>query len=167
MLKDPSVQIFWAIRATSGNWQRIVIFTWWHVHFILRGSTYYNIYGRRDFRQQLPVPNREINYRILFKYARIYIAWKLFRNNVTIKENKIQNFFIEFNNGAWIENHLRVSSSKNSNMLSDAAGCPNCSKNLRRGVFQHAESKFAIRFALWPLHEYKLSVMFIGLVDME
>ena len=39
-------------------------------------------------------------------------------------------------------------SSENYNMLSNATGYPNCSKNLHRGVFQHAESKFAIRFAL-------------------
>ena len=36
--------------------------------------------------------NKEINYRILIKYARDDIAWKLFRNNVTMKENKIQIF---------------------------------------------------------------------------
>ena len=62
-----------------------------------------------------------------------------------MKENEIQNFYIEFN-GAWIENHVRVSSTKNLNMMSNATGCPNCS-----GVFQHAESKFAFRFALWLL----------------
>ena len=33
-------------------------------------------------------------------------------------------------------------------MLSDATCCPNCFKNLYREVFKHAESKFAIRFAL-------------------
>ena len=37
---------------------------------------------------------------------------------------------------------------KNRNMLSNAIGCTNCSKNLHKGVFQHAESEFAIRFAL-------------------
>ena len=104
-----------------------------------------------NFRYQ----NKEINYRILIKYATDDIAWKLFRNNVTLKENKIQFFYIEFN-GAWIENHLRVSSSENYNMLSKATGCPNCSKNLHRGVFQHAESKFAIRFALLLLQRHKL-----------
>ena len=50
------VQIFVVIGATSGVWQHIVIFAWWHVHVILRGSTYYNIYYRRNFRQQFPVP---------------------------------------------------------------------------------------------------------------
>ena len=40
--------------------------------------------------------NKEINYRILIKYARDDIAWKLFRNNVTMKENKIQIVYIEF-----------------------------------------------------------------------
>ena len=38
--------------------------------------------------------NKEINYRILIKYARDDIAWKLFQNNVTMRENKIQNFFL-------------------------------------------------------------------------
>ena len=30
-------------------------------------------------------------------------------------------------------------------MQSNATGCLNCSKNLHRAVFQHAESKFAIK----------------------
>ena len=64
-----------------------------------------------------------------------------------MKENKIQNFYIEFN-GAWIENHVRVSSTKNLIMMSNATGCPNCSEILSSGVFQHAESKFSFRFAL-------------------
>ena len=42
------------------------------------------------------------------------------------------------------QNHLQVSPSKNNNMLSNATGCP----KFALGVFQHAESKFAIRFAL-------------------
>ena len=75
---------------------------------------------------------------ILIKYERDDIAWKLFQNDVTMKENKIQIFYI----AAWIENHLHVSSSENYNMLSNATGCPYCSKNLHREVFQHAESKF-------------------------
>ena len=56
-----------------------------------------------NFRYQ----NLETNYRILIKCARDYIALKLFRNNVTMKENKIQNFYIQFN-GAWIEIHLHT-----------------------------------------------------------
>ena len=55
-LKNPPVQFFGAIRATSGVWQHIAIFAWWRVHVILRGSTYYNIYNRRSFRQQFPLP---------------------------------------------------------------------------------------------------------------
>ena len=54
--------------------------------------------------------------------------------------------------GAASPNHLHVSSSKNYNMLSNATGCP---KDLLWGVFQHAKSKFAIRFALCPLQQYK------------
>ena len=46
---------------------------------------------------------------------------------------------------------------QNSDMLSDATGCPTRSRKLYRGGFQHAESKFAIRFALSPLQAYKLS----------
>ena len=99
--------------------------------------------------------NLEINYRILIKCARDDIARTLFRKNVSMKENKLQNFCIPFN-GAWIENHLHVSSSKNRNMLSYATGCPNWSKNLHQEVFQHALPKFAIRFALWPPQQYKL-----------
>ena len=38
--------------------------------------------------------------------------------------------------------------SENYNVLSNATGYPNCSKNLHRGYFRHAESKFAVRFAL-------------------
>ena len=60
---------------------------------------------------------------------------------------KIQFLSIEFD-GAWVENHLHVSSNENRNMLSNATGCPDRSKNLHMGVFQHAESKFSIRFAL-------------------
>ena len=41
-----------------------------------------------NFRYQ----NKEINYRILIKYGRDDITCKLFRNNVTMKENKIQIF---------------------------------------------------------------------------
>ena len=96
--------------------------------------------------------NLEINYWILIKSARDDIALIIFRNNVTMKENKIQNFCIPFN-GAWIEKNLHVSSSKNRN---NAVIRPNCSKNLHKGVFQHAESKFAIRFALWLPKQYKL-----------
>ena len=96
-----------------------------------------------NFRYQ----NQEINHRILIKCARDDIARKHFQNNVTMKENKIQNLYTEFNR-VWIENHVHVSSSKNCNMLSNATGCPNCFKNLHRGVSQHAESKFAIRSAL-------------------
>ena len=46
MLKNSTVRKFGAIRATSGVWQHIVIFAWWHVHVISRGSTQYNIYCR-------------------------------------------------------------------------------------------------------------------------
>ena len=42
--------------------------------------------------------------------------------------------------GAASQNHMHMSSSENCNMLSNAKGCPDCSKKLRRGVFQHAES---------------------------
>ena len=70
-----------------------------------------------NFRYQ----NLEINCRILIKCARDDIARKLFRKIVTMKENKIQNFCIQFNR-AWIENHLHVSSSNNRNMLSNATG---------------------------------------------
>ena len=41
-----------------------------------------------------------------------------------------------------------MSSSENNNMLSNATGCINYYKNLHRGVLQHAESKFAIDYAL-------------------
>ena len=41
-------------------------------------------------------PNKEINYRIFIKYGRIYIVWKLFQIKVTMNENKIQFFYIEF-----------------------------------------------------------------------
>ena len=40
---------------------------------------------------------------------------------------------------------------QNSDMLSDATGCPTSSRKVYRVGFQHAESKFAIRFALCPL----------------
>ena len=40
--------------------------------------------------------NKEINYRILINYAREDIAWKLFQNNVTMKENRIQIFYTAF-----------------------------------------------------------------------
>ena len=53
--------------------------------------------------------------------------------------------------GAASRNHMHMTSSQNCNMLSNATGCSNCSKNMHRGVFQHAESKHAMRFALWPL----------------
>ena len=49
--------------------------------------------------------------------------------------------------GAVTQNHLHMSSSKNCNMLSNATVYPYCSKNLHKGFFQHAESKFEIRFA--------------------
>ena len=58
--------------------------------------------------------------------------------------------------GAASQIHTRVSSSENYDMLSNATGYPNCSKNPHMGVFQYAESKFAVRFALWPLQQYKL-----------
>ena len=111
MLKNHPVQIFGAIGAISGVWQHIVIFAWWHVHVTSRGSTYYNIFYRRNCSSNFRYQNKEINYGILIKYARDDIAWKLFWNSVTMEENKIQIFDVEFN-GAWIENHLRVSSSK-------------------------------------------------------
>ena len=101
--------------------------------------------------------DKEIDYRILIDYVRDDIAEEFFRNNVKMEKNKIQFFYIEFN-GAWVEIHLHVSSSENYIMLSEATGYPDCSKNLHMGVFQHAESKFAIRFAPWPLQQYKLSV---------
>ena len=47
MLKNLPVQIFGAIGATCGIWEHNVIFARWHVHVILRGSTYYNIHYRR------------------------------------------------------------------------------------------------------------------------
>ena len=78
--------------------------------------------------------DKEINRRISIKYGRDNIAWKLFQDYVTMKENNIQNFRIEFN-GAWIENNLRVSSCKNLHMLSNATGCPNCSKICSAGFF--------------------------------
>ena len=55
MLNNHPVQIFGAIGATSDVWQHVVTFAWWHMQVILRGSTYYNIYYRRNFRQQFPV----------------------------------------------------------------------------------------------------------------
>ena len=69
-------------------------------------------------------------------------AEEVFWNNLKIIENKIQLFYIEFN-GAWVENHLHMSSSENRSMLSNATSCPDHSKN-----FHHGESKLAIRFAL-------------------
>ena len=56
MLKNPPVQIFRAIGATSGIWQHFVIFAWWHVHGVSRDSTYNDIYYRHNFRKQFPVP---------------------------------------------------------------------------------------------------------------
>ena len=56
MLKYPLVQIFGTIAVTSRVWQHIVNFAWWHVREILRGSPYYNIYYKGNFRQQFPVP---------------------------------------------------------------------------------------------------------------
>ena len=56
-----------------------------------------------NFRYQ----NQKINYRLLIKCERDDIAWKISKKNVTMKENKIQNFYIEYN-GAWIENHLHA-----------------------------------------------------------
>ena len=41
--------------------------------------------------------DKEISYRIFIKYVRGDIAWKFFRNNVKMKENKIQIFYIECN----------------------------------------------------------------------
>ena len=78
--------------------------------------------------------NKEINYRIFIKYGKNCIVWKLFQIKVTMNENKIQFFYIEFT-GAWIEHHLYVSSSKISNMLSNTTGCPNAPKNCTRGLF--------------------------------
>ena len=74
-------------------------------------------------------------------------AEKVFRNNLIKIENKIQLLYIEFN-GAWVENHLHMSSNENRNMLSNATCCPDRFENLHRVVFHHAESKLAIRFAL-------------------
>ena len=37
--------------------------------------------------------------------------------------------------GAASQNHMDMSSSENYNMLSDATGCPDCSKKLHRGCF--------------------------------
>ena len=37
--------------------------------------------------------------------------------------------------GAASQNHMNVSSSKNYNTLSNATGCPNCPKKLKRGFF--------------------------------
>ena len=86
-MKNPPVQFFGAIGATCGVWQHIAIFTWWHaVNVILRGSTYNNIYYRRNFCYQ----NKEINRRISIKYGRDNIALKLFQNNV--QENKFKLF---------------------------------------------------------------------------
>ena len=68
------------------------------------------------------------------KCERDDITRNFFRNYVTMKENQIHNFCIQFN-GAWIENHLHVSSSKNHNMLSNATGCTNCSKKYAQGGF--------------------------------
>ena len=39
MLKNPPVQIFGAIGATSGVWQHIAIFAWWHVQVIFNSSS--------------------------------------------------------------------------------------------------------------------------------
>ena len=39
MLKNPLVQIFRAIGATSGVWQHIAIFAWWHVQVIFNSSS--------------------------------------------------------------------------------------------------------------------------------
>ena len=100
---------------------------------------HHDIYWWRNFRQQFPVQNKVINYRILIKYIRDHIAWKIFRNNVKIKR-KIQISCIVLN-GAWIENHLHVSSSENRSMLSTPTGYPVYSENLHKRVFQCAESK--------------------------
>ena len=45
------------------------------------------------------------------------------------------------------QNHMHESSSENYIMVSNAPACPNCSIKYALGVFQHAESTFAIRFA--------------------
>ena len=49
-------------------------------------------------------------------------------------------------------NHMHVSSSKITIMLSDAPGCSDCSVHLYLGVSSRAESKFAIRFAIRFAH---------------
>ena len=83
-----------------------------------------------NFRYQ----SQEINNRILIKCARDDIARKLFWNNVTMKEIKIQNVYIQFG-GAWIESPFRVSSSKHRNMLSNVTGCPNMLQKFAHRVF--------------------------------
>ena len=55
-----------------------------------------------------------------------------------------------------MELELKITCACHQAKISNATGCPNCSKNLHRVVFQHAESKFAIRFALRLLKQYKL-----------
>ena len=37
MLKNPPMQFFGAIRSTSGVWQRIAYFAWWHAHYAVTG----------------------------------------------------------------------------------------------------------------------------------
>ena len=56
------------------------------------------------------------------------IVQNFFGNNVKMKEIKIHFFCIDLN-GAWVENHLHMLS-KNCNMLSNAIGCSDRSKNL-------------------------------------
>ena len=55
------------------------------------------------------------------------------------------------------QNHMHMSSGENRYMVSNATVCPDSFRNWYMGGFQHAESKFAVRFAVWPLQAYKLS----------
>ena len=92
------VKICGSIGATSGVWQHIVILgtcMWFLEPAPIKTYNTGVILGS-DFWYLM---NKEINYRILINYAREDIAWKLFQNNVTIKESRIQIFYTAFMGG--------------------------------------------------------------------
>ena len=128
MLNNPPVQNFGAWRATSGIWQHITVFAWWHMQVIFNPSTI-----------KLHIKNW-----ILFSYLFHIITKKSFSD---ISPHIVNNILSSINlswywkslpkimpvvcviMSAASQNHIHVSSSVKRNTLSNTTSCPDHSRH--------------------------------------
>ena len=148
MLKNLQMQIFEAIRTTRGVWQHIGIFAWWHVQVIFNPSTIIKYKRDKFYFPPFSRKLKQIFYVIMSYTYLINILWFLYPGTPEIAACNYA-CSICYIGCCLSKSHARVIKRK-SQCAVKRHWLPWLLQIFAQEVFQHAESKFAIRFALWP-----------------